>query len=112
MLNSIKQTNKIMMMSVSMPAKYFDSVCCVIDVPDDELQDAIAWLKMFNEPPARVLELWKVTAKKRLMSIHSNDVEKNSLESLIEEWPRLNDNKGYLLVCFCCTQVINMYKHN
>lgn len=68
----------------------------VVEISAEDLEESIAWLKMFNEPHSRVLELWKQTAKPRLMSVFSDN--KGTLELLIDQWPRLRDSKGYLLV--------------
>lgn len=71
-----------------------------LDISENDLRDSVSWLNIFKEPETRLFELWKHTAKSRLMFIHPVDKEKKpSLNDIIERWPRLHDAKGYVLVC-------------
>jgi hypothetical protein len=69
----------------------------ISDVSSEEMDEAVKWLDMYNEPQSRVDEMWMKTSKRRLAYIHSSE-QKPTLQAILVAWPRLADPKGYLLV--------------
>ncbi len=60
------------------------------------MEEAISWLKTYDQPSEKVGTLWELTAKKRLAFIHSS--ENPAVATVVQQWPRYKDPNGYLLV--------------
>jgi hypothetical protein len=68
----------------------------ICNVLGDGVDGAVSWLKTYDKPEHKVLNLWELTSKRRLGYIHGQDSP--PLGQILDMWPRLRDLNGYLLV--------------
>lgn len=61
-----------------------------------DIDDAVNWLKLYNEPESKLVDLWRKTARTRLLFINSS--EEVTLLKVLDEWPRYRDARGHVLV--------------
>lgn len=71
----------------------------IYTVPDDVLNDAIAWLRIHNAPDSQVFDLWLKTAKTRLSYIRRSN--EHTIQDIVLQWPRYRDENGFVLVRYC-----------
>lgn len=75
---------------------------------DAEYEDMISWLQVHHQPQAKLLDLWKRTAKGRLAFIHGQ--ASPSLDTIWQQWPRYKDKDGFILVTgFVAIHVLHIY---
>jgi hypothetical protein len=60
------------------------------------IEEAVSWLKLYQEPETKLIDFWKKTVRTRLSFIHANDDV--ILSMVLAEWPRYGDTRGHILV--------------
>jgi hypothetical protein len=80
---------------------FFISWClyCV----EDNQEEMVNWLLVHQQPQSKLLEFWRLTAKKRLLYIHGGGSP--LLGTVLQQWPRYKDKDGFILVCVCSHSV-------
>jgi hypothetical protein len=64
------------------------------------VQEAISWLKLYQQPESKLVDYWKKTFHARMSFINSTD-KQVTLPMILDEWPRYKDNRGHVLVSDC-----------